>query len=535
MTTQSESSVAEPAGAGLFARKATGLVREASLRDVFFLNANQMTPVLAVLFMLLLIPPFYPGANIYLATLIALVAAIPATFVYARLSTIFPRAGGDYVYVSRILSPMLGFMNNLSFCIWGAFYIGVAGVFLGEFGVAPFLRVLGAYTDRKGLADAGNWFAEETGIFIMAVALMVVFTAIFIFGGLRTYFKIQNILAAVAYLSLAAVAIYLLVASRGSALSNLDEATQSLGGANLSELSGGDSPGFSLKQTFYASVWAWLTFNSAMFSTYIGSEVRQPSRNQIYGIMGSLAWTAAWILLLIFGMMKLFGNTFLANLGNADPAKYGFSSTPTFHELAALGTGSVIVAALMLIGVALLTYTWVAPYAILLTRSALAWSLDRLGPAKLAEVHPRWHSPVWAHLTMLVLGTIAAAFYAYGNLSVLVGTVGLTLSMMVVSIAGAALPYRRPDIWRSSPGNGRIMGIPTITVIGVISLPLLALMIWALLADVNSGTSLEANKDVLVNVLIIFLVGIPVYLIARAVQKARGVNVDLTFKEIPPE
>jgi amino acid transporter len=530
-----ENSVEEPA-TRVFARKATGLVRQATLRDVFILNTNQMTPVLAVLFMLLLVPSLYPSANIYLATVIAFVCAIPATYVYAYLSTIYPRAGGDYVYVSRVLSPALGFMNNLSFCIWGVFYIGVAGVFLGEFGVAPLLRVLGAYTGHKGLADAGNWFAEPTGVFIMGVAVMVVFTAVFIFGGLRVFFRIQNLLVVVAYVSLGAVAIYLLLGSHGSALGHLDHAVKKLGGGHISSLaSGGTSAEFSLRQTIYASIWAWLTFNSAMFSTYIGAEVRQPQRTQMVGIMGGLLWTGAWILLLTFGMMKLFGNTFLANLGNADSTKYGFSSTPIFTELAALGVGNVVVAVFMLVGVALLTYTWVGPYAMLLTRSAFAWSLDGLGPRKLAEVHPRWHSPVWAHVTMLVLGTIAAAFYAYGSLSVLVGTVGLTMSMMVVAIAGAALPYRRPELWSSSAGNGRILGIPTITVIGVISIPLLSLMIWALLADVNSGTSLEASKGVVLNVMIIFFVGLPVYYIARAVQKARGVNVDLAFKEIPPE
>lgn len=534
MTTHSEPPT--PSRPSAFTRKATGLVREATLRDVFFLNANQMTPVLAVVFMLLLIPPLYPGANIYLATLIALACAVPSTYVYARLSTVFPRAGGDYVYVSRIVSPSIGFMNNLSFCIWGVFYIGVAGVFLGEYGVAPFLRVLGAYAGSKRIADAGNWFADPTGVFIMAVVVMVVFTAIFVFGGLRTYFRIQNVLAVFAYASLAVIGVYLLLASRGSALGNLDHQVHRLGGAPMSPLAAhGSSVSFSLKETVYASIWAWLTFNSGMFSIYIGAEVRQPQRTQMIGILGGLAWVAGWILLLCFGMMHLFGNTFLANLGNADSAKYGFSSTPIFTEVAALSAGNVVLGLVMVSGVALLTYTWVGPYAMLLTRSALAWSLDRLGPEKLAEVHPRWHSPVWAHLTMLVFGTIAAAFYAFGNLSVLVGTVGLTLSMAVVSIAGAVLPYRNRELWRSSPGHSKFAGVPTITLLGVAALPLLALMIWALLEDVNSGTSLSASGGVVINVMIIFFIGLPVYYIARAVQKSRGVNVDLAFREIPPE
>jgi hypothetical protein len=36
-------------------------------------------------------------------------------------------------------------------------------------------------------------------------------------------------------------------------------------------------------------------------------------------------------------------------------------------------------------------------------------------------------------------------------------------------------------------------------------------------------------------VAIIFVVGLPLYFIIRAVQKSRGINVDLAYKEIPPE
>ena len=34
---------------------------------------------------------------------------------------------------------------------------------------------------------------------------------------------------------------------------------------------------------------------------------------------------------------------------------------------------------------------------------------------------------------------------------------------------------------------------------------------------------------------LIFLSGLPIYYVIRAIQKARGINVDLAYKEIPPE
>ena len=72
MSTGSEP-LAAPARPGIFSRKATGLVREASVWDVFAYNVNMQNWVIGLLFMLQLIPPLYPGANIYWATVIALI------------------------------------------------------------------------------------------------------------------------------------------------------------------------------------------------------------------------------------------------------------------------------------------------------------------------------------------------------------------------------------------------------------------------------------------------------------------------------
>jgi APA family basic amino acid/polyamine antiporter len=130
---------------------------------------------------------------------------------------------------------------------------------------------------------------------------------------------------------------------------------------------------------------------------------------------------------------------------------------------------------------------------------------------------------------------VTSAFYAYGKLSVLSGTVGITASMIVVAVAGVLFPYRKREAWEASPAAGKIGNIPTITLVGLISLPLLALIEWALLEDVNSGTSIDGNPRILTYVIGIFLIGLPLYYVIRAFQKSRGINVDLAYREIPPE
>jgi amino acid transporter len=396
--------------------------------------------------------------------------------------------------------------------------------------------VLGAYTSSQGLADAGNWFAEPLGNFVMAVGLISLFTAIFTFGGLRMYFRIQSVNFVVASVCLLVVIVWGLVASHTGSLAHVDSVLAKLGDKPLSPLaSGPGGHGFSLKQTIFASIWPWLAFNSAIYSTYMGGEVKRADRSQVIGIMGSLAWAGGWMLLLTWSMERAFGNAFWANLGNADPTKYGLSTVPTIGEVSGYGIGSGVIATILMLGLGLWTYVWIAPYTVLVTRSMLAWSLDGLGPSKLAWVHPRWHSPVWGLLTVVVLGVITSALYAFAHLSVLTGTIGLTASMIVVAVAGALLPYRQREVWRASPARGRIGPVPTLTVVSVLSIPLLCLIEWALIADVNSGASLEGNTVRFFVVVGIFVFGLPLYYLIRSVQRRRGVDIELAYKEIPPE
>ncbi len=525
-----------PLHTGSFSRKATGLVRAASMKDVFIFNINMQNVFIGVIFTLLLIPPLYPQANIYGAILIALVVSLPISWVYAKLAAVYPRAGGDYVYVSRVLHPALGFTSNLSYCLWGTFYIGVSGVFLGVYGVAPLLRVIGAYSGSTGIAEVGNWFAEPLGSFLMAVGLIAVFTAIFTFGGMKLYFKIQSVNFVIALVCLVALIIWGLLVSKSGALSNLDAQITNLDGKPLSGLAaGGADEGFSLKQTIFAAIWPWLAFNSAIYSTYMGGEIKRADRSQMYGIMGALVWAGVATLALTWSMLHAFGSTFWANLGNADPAAFGLSTTPTLGEVSGYALGSSILGIILMAGLALWTYVWIAPYTVLVTRSALAWSLDRLAPEKLAWVHPRWHSPVWGLAMIFVLGCITSALYTFGELSVLTGTIGLTASMVLVAVAGVVLPFRHRELWRSSPARGTIGGLPLISVVAAVSIPLLVLIEWALISDVNSGASLEGNPGRLLLVVIVFFVGVPLYYLIRAVQKRRGVDIELAYKEIPPE
>ena len=80
----------EAPASGLYTRKATGLVRAAGTWSVLVYNINFVSIGLMTLFAVSLIPAFYPGSNIQLSFVLALVIVLPTSMVFAMLSAAPP-------------------------------------------------------------------------------------------------------------------------------------------------------------------------------------------------------------------------------------------------------------------------------------------------------------------------------------------------------------------------------------------------------------------------------------------------------------
>src|SRR6476646_3036277 len=99
----------------LFVRKATGLVRGWSVQDAFiyaFFSINLITLGLYIFAS----GPFIPKGGLMLAIILSGAYLVFQTIVYAALIAVMPRAGGDYVWVSRVIGGGIGFV--LAVCGW---------------------------------------------------------------------------------------------------------------------------------------------------------------------------------------------------------------------------------------------------------------------------------------------------------------------------------------------------------------------------------------------------------------------------------
>ena len=93
----------------LFQRKATGLLRGWSVWDGFIYAAFSINLITLGL-LAFSYAPHVPDGSLILVIILAGLYLIFQTVTYAALIAVMPRAGGDYVWTSRVLGGGIGFV-----------------------------------------------------------------------------------------------------------------------------------------------------------------------------------------------------------------------------------------------------------------------------------------------------------------------------------------------------------------------------------------------------------------------------------------
>jgi amino acid transporter len=147
-------------------RQRSGLVRGAGPYDAFVFALATTSVGIMVSWGQFFGTGFYPGANIVLSLTIATVAALFIAWAYQYWGQVFPRSGGDYVFLTRGLNPGLGLGLNVVFVVMQPL-------------AASFAAALAEATGWGFLGDVSTWIATTswgfavTGLVPVAVAGLV--------------------------------------------------------------------------------------------------------------------------------------------------------------------------------------------------------------------------------------------------------------------------------------------------------------------------------------------------------------------------
>jgi amino acid transporter len=544
---------------GAFTRQSTGLTREAGTASTLIYNINFISIGLMMMFAIQLIPAFYPGGNMIASYVLALIIVLPTSLAFALLSAAMPRSGGDYVFVSRILGPRAGMTSSWINTIWWFIYGGVPSAFLARYALGPLFRSLGLMTGNPTLIELGEWFVTPAGTIITGTILIAVL--VFLFArGLGVYFRFQNVLFGLAVVGLVVAAVILVSGSADAFTTNFNSYwNPETGQADTHQamIDAAAAGGFvEAPADFYWMLipitWIYLELVFCQSSSYIGGEVRQASRVQIWSMPVAAIISIGVAIVLTLLLQNVIGVTFLGAVGwdpfLADTSVLGLPFAMPFSELVAYLSASPIVALLLGLGFVFWSYTWLPGQILNASRNLLAYGLDGVLPARLATVSERYHTPVVALVLTGALSVVALVVYATNpDFTTLVGIVAFIVSFMFVSVSAIMLPYRRRELFESSPINWRIGGLPVVTIVGVLSLIACLVAEWCYLSDPLSGVGVLANgffgedgaptKD-FARLLIAagtVVSGFVVYEISRWYRGRQGVRLEQAFAEIPVE
>ena len=375
----------------VFVRKATGLVRGWSVRDAFIYAAFSINLVTLGLY-IFGYAPFIPDGSLLWAVLLGGLYLVVQAVTYASLIAAMPRAGGDYVWTSRVLGGGVGFVLAVTgwwfiLWLWVPIYANILNI-----------EVLGPLAAVLGWDSAVTWLSGHTGVFVASI-LTAIIASVFIALGIRTYARIQKICFYGGMAGLVIMAVLLLVNSKTSFISHFNtEASQTYGAGNAYQgtlkagLKGYD-PGavgsFSLSSTVLL-IPMLLFFNlwSNWGATLYG-EVRGASdfRKNIYAMGGALLATTivGAIFLLLFA--KTFGWDFYSASNNAYWAGTNpIGVFPYPGTLAAFLMGSPVLQFILITLLSLWFFGWVGSVFLSSTRVIFATAFDRVLPEWAAKV-----------------------------------------------------------------------------------------------------------------------------------------------------
>jgi amino acid transporter len=545
-------------GEQLFVRNATGLVREVSRWDALIMNTLGMNVALGAIFMLLQAPGDFPGGNMLLAIGIGtLVMAFTLLWVYSEFAAAMPRAGGDYVFVSRALHPIAGWLLSWSQGLWLIFFwIGFNAWFALTFAAPVAMTTLGAVTGHTGWVTLSNdllskphfiGITTQWWVILFGTVLTFGFAALLIYGS-RSYWRVQKWLFAIAGLSIVLVALLLLIrgnqiaaawtkfatANKGLAYNNIIPAAKAAGFT-------GNGAHFSMTATLLMLPWVFFVVGYAQGSAQIGGEVKRASRSQYFAMVGGVLINGAVLAFIVWAYQHAVGHSWAASLSylnNTDPTKLALpGGVPAgINLIASLLTGSVPL--LLIIGVGFILWALMGtPLSTLqATRYMLAWSLDRVAPRQLGDVSDNYHTPIKAILLCAVTGEIALfALVQIPQASLLGALLAQIAAFIVVSIAGIVYPYRLKAVWESGGGR-RVFGIPAVVLAGAGGV----IALGVLMGEFVLNSSISSTFAVTRRLSLEFMLGAVVlgaiwYIVAWRLNKRKGVNLGLAYREIPPE
>ena len=527
----------------LFLRNATGLVRGWSVRDSIIYACLATNFITLGIYEFTFAGPAFPKGQFITSIIISAILVSFLVVAYSGLIVTIPRAGGDYVWQTRILGSGIGFVMAATgwwfiLWLWAPIYGNILSVMLFQ----PLWATLG---DPGGAA----WFASKTGIFVVCL-ITIAIAGILVSLGMAGYARIQKWCFYGGLVAFAVVVVLLLVNSHSSFVSSFNyEGLKIFGVHNAfaATNAAASKAGYSTYSMGFGPIGPTMLLVPAMMffilwpnwgSTLYG-EIRGASNfKRVFTGMFTGLWITV-LLTIIFLLLvdKTIGWGLYQNLNSLD-----YNQTPQFgiwpypFMFAGWLVHNTAFQVILILALSLWFFGWVGTLFLSSTRVIFAAAFDRVLPDRAAEVSEKRQVPFYSLVLMLLPAAALSAVYAYWSTFrdyTLDATLVIAVTYLFSAIAVVILPWRKPDLWAASPASRlKLFGVPVVPAAGVVTI---ALLVFDLVEWFSNDLYYVNNHDSLYFMAAMYVLAIVVYVVARQVRSRQGIDLGLINKEIPVE
>jgi amino acid transporter len=529
----------------LFLRNATGLVRGWSVRDAIIYAVMATNFVTLGIYEFTFAGPAFPKGQFITSIVISAILVSFLVVAYSGLIVTIPRAGGDYVWQTRILpfGGGVGFVMAVTgwwfiLWLWAPIYGNILSVQLFQ----PLWATLGS-------PSGAAWFGSKNGIFVVCLIAIAV-AGLLVSLGMAGYARIQKWCFVGGLVAFAVVVILLLVNSHASFISSFNYEGQKLFGVhnayaatNAAAHKGGIStygmgfgpigPSMLLVPAMMFFI-LWPNWGSTLYGEIRGaSDFKRVFTGMFSGLWITVLLTIVFLLL----VAKTIGWDFYQNLNGLD-----YNTTPQFgiwpypFMFAGWLVHNTAFQVILILALSLWFFGWVGTLFLSSTRVIFAAAFDRVLPDRAAEVSEKRQVPFYSLILMLFPAAILSAVYSY-SLSFrnyfLDATLVIAVTYLFSAIAVVILPWRKPDLWAASPASRfKFLGVPIVLIAGWVTI---GLLVFCLVEWFSNSLYFVNNKSSLVFMAAMYVLAIIVYVVARVVRRRQGIDLGLINKEIPVE
>ena len=364
------------------------------------------------------------GSGIIISYVMAAIPALLVAISYAVLSSALPSSGGEYVYISRILDPYIGFIAT-----WARWFSMIATLAAMAVGDTILIQNFFDIAHMHSISVVIGRYIQIIAILFVIVFVILNYLGVKLYGIIQTWMF---------FLLMAGIILFIIFGIPHIKIPNL-----------LYEAK------FNFSSLAKAASLIFFSYIGFAAIANAGGEVKNAGKILPKGIVLStigIAFIYVMIATITYGAMS-----------------------PSFYDSYNFSTGSIPMVAVHFLPAIIALYVAFAgsiaiisdinPTILASSRLAFAWAKDDIIPQKLAELN-HFKVPKWS---LIITGIVAIAIIIFAKAfmnAVMMINMAVLLVYIAVTTSSFVLPYKHPEIYEKA--QFKIKGLWGISLAGML-------------------------------------------------------------------